>query len=392
VHEKPTAGQATTEYIAAIALIAVLLVLAAPAVGAPSVGKAVLERMRLALCIAGADICNAQMAADAGLAPCPLRSETTGHEATATAFSIELGHRLTLTVVPNSDGTVTVVRAAGGIAGVSAGYGWEVAAGPVQLDAGGTIALTARVQGAVAWQFPDKAAADVFLEHAAINSARWSTFKPAWHAVEGSDEAATAVGIAAGGEGHKERFDLIGGAASGQGAVGARLTFDSPRLVTVYGRVSTDGPELQLPLAPSKGLGKQEWLAEITLGPDGPREIAFRRASASDMGGQITETVQRLDLRDPDNRAVAAPLLATKLPWGNREAIAAVAERIASHGTIERTVSTVEDDTKGLSGSVKGGWKFGGAYKRIKIKRSLVSASARAGGLERRRYDCQVVK
>jgi hypothetical protein len=198
------------------------------------------------------------------------------------------------------------------------------------------------------------------------------------------------VGIAAGSEGHKERFDLIGGAASGQGALGARLTFDRPRLVTVYGRVSTDGPELRLPLTPAKGLGKQEWLAEITLGPDGPREVAFRRASASELDSKITETVHRLDLRDPGNRAVAAPLLAMKLPWGHREAIAAVAERIATHGTIERTVSTVEDDTKGVSGSAKGGWKFGGAYKRIKVKRSLISASARAGGLERRRYDCQV--
>jgi hypothetical protein len=154
--------------------------------------------------------------------------------------------------------------------------------------------------------------------------------------------------------------------------------------------VSTDGPELQLPLTPSKGLGKQEWLAEITLGPDGPREIAFRRASASELDSKITETVHRLDLRDPDNRAVAAPLLAMKLPWGDRAAIAAVAARIASHGTVERTVSSVEDDTKGVSGSAKGGWKFGGAYKRIKIKRSLISASARVGGFERERRDCQV--
>ena len=80
-----------------------------------------------------------------------------------------------------------------------------------------------------------------------------------------------------------------------------------------------------------------------------------------------------------------------KLPWpATAAAIAAVAARIASHGTVERTVSSVEDDTKGVSGSAKGGWKFGGAYKRIKVKRSLVSASARVGGFERERRDCQV--
>ena len=100
-----------------------ILVLAAPAVGAPSIASAVVQQMRRALCIAGLDICDARMAAEAGLAPCPMKTDITGHEATATAFSIELGHRLTLTVTPNSDGTVTVLRSATGIAGGSAGFG-----------------------------------------------------------------------------------------------------------------------------------------------------------------------------------------------------------------------------------------------------------------------------
>jgi len=69
VQSEPTAGQATTEYIAAIALIAVLLVFAAPAVGAPSIASTVVQQMRRALCIAGLDICDARMAAEAGLAP-----------------------------------------------------------------------------------------------------------------------------------------------------------------------------------------------------------------------------------------------------------------------------------------------------------------------------------
>lgn len=383
---RPTAGQATTEYIAAIALIAAVLVFAAPAVGAPSVGKLVVEKFRLALCIAGADICDSRMAADAGLAPCALKSDLTGHEVTGTAFSVELGHRLTLTVTPNSDGTVSIVRAATGIAGVSGGAGWDVSAGPVTFEAGGSVGLTARIQGARAWVFPDQAAADEFLEHALANSLRWERFKPAWHSVEGSDEVSAALGVAFGGAGYKERADLVGVAASGQAAFGARIA--PGRIVTVYGRVSTDGPELLLPLTPSKGLGKHEWLAEITVGPDGPRELAFRHAAASDMDSKVTETVSRLDLRDPANRAVAAPLLAMKLPWGDGAAIDAVAARIRSHGTIERTVSSVEDDTKGISGSAKGGWKFGGSVKRIKVHRELISAGARVGGLERVRYDC----
>jgi hypothetical protein len=386
VHKTSTAGQATTEYIAAIALVAAVLVFAAPAVGAPSLGKLVVDKFRLALCIAGADICEARMAADAGLKPCALASEMTGHEATGTAFSIELGHRLTLTVTPNSDGTVTVVRAATGIAGVSAGAGWDVSAGPVAFEAGGSVGLTARIVGARAWVFPNQAAADEFLKHAVVNSFRWERFKPAWHSVEGSDEVNAALGLELGASSYKERADLVGVAGSGQAAFGARIA--PGHIVTVYGRVSTDGPELQLPLIPARGLGKQEWVAELTVGPDGPHEVAFRRASAGDLDSKLTETVYRLDLRDPENRAVAAPLLATKLPWGNGAALDAVGRRIRSHGTIERTVSSIEDDTRGVSGSVKGGWKFGGSVKRIRINRELISASARVGGLERQRYDC----
>lgn len=390
MHRESAAGQATTEYIAAIALIAAVLVFAAPAVGAPDVGKAVVAKLRLALCIAGADICDAQRAADAGLAPCPLKSDMTGHEATGTAFSVELGHRLTLTVTPNSDGTVSIVRTATGIAGVSGGVGTDVSAGPVTFEAGGSAGLTARIQGARAWVFPNQAAADEFLHHALVNSLRWERFKPAWQSVEGSEEVSAALGVAFGGSDYKERTDLIGISASGQAAMGARIA--PGRIVTVYGRVATDGPELQVALMPSQGVGKREWLAEITVGPDGPREIAFRHAVASELDSKVTETVSRLDLRDPANRAVAAPLLAMKLPWVDRAAIAAVARRIQSHGTIERTVSSVEDDTRGVSGSVRGGWKFGGSVKRIKVHRELVSAGARVGGLERERYDCMGLK
>ncbi|MBE2318550.1 hypothetical protein DVA67_021395 [Solirubrobacter sp. CPCC 204708] len=380
---RSTAGQATIEYVAAIALIAALLVVAAPAVGAPSVAAAVVAQMERALCIAGLDICDARMARDAGLAPCPLKTDVTGHEATGTAFSIELGHRLTLTVTPNSDGTVTVVRSASGTAGGSGGVGYDVAVGPVAFQLGGNAGLTARVQAARAWVFPDQAAADEFLRHAVVNGFRWERFPPAWNSIEGGEEVSAALGLAFGG---KEQADLIGVAASGQAALGARIA--PGRVVTVYGRVATDGPELQLPLTPSTGLGKHEWLAEVTFGPDGPRELAFRHAAASELDSRVTETVSRLDLRDPANRAVAAPLLAMKWPWRDRAALAAAAERISTHGTIERTVSSVEDDTRGISGSVKGGWKFGGSVKRIKVHRSLVSASARAGGFERQRYDC----
>ena len=51
------------------------------------------------------------------------RSDTTGGEGSVTAFSVEIGGKWTLTVTPQSDGTVAVVRTAGGSAGVTGGLG-----------------------------------------------------------------------------------------------------------------------------------------------------------------------------------------------------------------------------------------------------------------------------
>jgi hypothetical protein len=132
-------------------------------------------------------------------------------------------------------------------------------------------------------------------------------------------------------------------------------------------------------------------VVEVTFGRAGWRELAFRHASASELDSRVTETVLRLDLRNPANRAVAGPLLEARMPWGaqHRAVTEAVARRIATHGTIERTVSSVEDDSRGISGSVRGGAKFGGAFKRIKVRKQLLSASARSGGFERERFDCQ---
>lgn len=388
MHTRPTAGQATTEYVAAIALIAVVLALAAPAVGAPSIGAAVVGRLERALCIAGLDICDARMAADAGLAPCPLKSDMTGHEVSATAFSIEVGHRWTLTVTPSSDGTVSVTRTASGTAGVVAGFGGDLALGPVAVAGGGQAGARARIQGAYGWTFANQAAADAFLQ-SALKELRTDRWPQAWVSVESSADVSAMLGVALGGN-VRERVDLLGVTAAGHGAIGARLVHDG-NVVTLYGRLASDGPELSRPLLPSIGRGREEWTAEYTFSAGGPRELAFRHIIPGDRDSRQTEIVARLDLRDPANVAVARPLLGVRFPWGAREraALAAVSERIASHGTIERTVSSIEDDSRGISGSVRGGAKFGAAFKRIAVHRSLVEASARAGGFERRRLDCQ---
>ena len=387
MHSEPTAGQATTEYIAAIALIAVILALAAPAVGAPSIASAVVHQMQRALCIAGLDICDARMAADAGLAPCPMKTDITGHEGAVTVFSIELGNRGTLTVTPRSDGTVSVVSSGGGSFGAAGGKGYKVGFGPVVAEGRADVAARLRIQAARGWEFPDRAAAERFLEHAVKNTFEDDRFPPAWRSLEGGGELATAIGTTLG-EKDGGAGAAFGGAASADATLGGRWTRDG--VVTLYGRLGAEA-EVTWPFRPTTGTGRAQVLVEYTYDRGGPRELAFRTAAPSDSGAKVTDSVARLDLRDPGNLAVARALVDVSWPWPTNliPNIRAVAARIASHGTVERSTSAVDDESWGAAAEGSEGMKFGLSYKRIKVHRSLVDASARVGGLERRRQDCQ---
>jgi hypothetical protein len=387
VHTRPTAGQATTEYIAAIALVAALLAVVAPAVGAPDLGRAVVAKMRLALCIAGADICDARMAADAGLAPCPMGSAVTGHELSATVFSLDVGHRTTLTVTERSDGSVGVVRTVGGHAGVSGGAGGGAGAGPISVGTGADGAARLRFQASRGWEFPSRAAAARFLEHAVLHTFKASRFPASWHSVEGGEELAGQVGASLGGNGGGDATAVALSASAGQ-ALGGRIGRDG--VVTLYGRVGVEG-EVSLPFVPAVGPGRVETLVEYTVDRRGPRELAFRTAVPQSLAGtRIAETVFRLDLRVPGNLAVARSLVDAAWPWPPAVLgrLGAVFERIGSHGTVERFVSDVEDEGWGASGSGKAGIQFGGGFKRIDVRRRLVEAGARVGGQIRRRQDC----
>jgi hypothetical protein len=367
----------------------VVFLVAAPAVGAPDIAGKVVHGIRLGLCTVADDICSDAAARAAGVAPCPMESDTKGEDVFVTAFSVELGGRKTLTVTPQSDGTVTAMFSAGASGGVSGGVGWDFGAGPVHVDVGASVGGRTRVQAARGWRFADKATAERFLEHPlrnALDSGRWP---PDWKSAEGGSELAAIVGVSGGAKGYRDGYDVVGVAGSAQYAAGGRWTRDGQ--TTLYVRAALDGPEVSLPVLPSAGRGREEWLMEYTYGAAGPRQIAFRRAEPDELGNRMTETVARLDLRDPANYAVARPLLDTTLPWPpdvDRK-VRAVLARAATNGVVERTVSEIDDNSWGVSGSVRGGLRFGGGVRKVKIHKRLVEATARTGGPhDRERFDC----
>jgi hypothetical protein len=381
VRSHPTAGQATLEYIAAVALVAALLLVAAPAVGAPGIARGVAEAIRHGLCVVGGDICNLGDARRAGLPPCPLKSDTSGAEGSVTAFSVEVGGKWLLTVTPQSDGTVDVVRTAAGSVGAVAQGGWDFTLGSAEGELGGNVAARLRFQAGRGWKFPDQATAERFLAGAVKDGEGDGRWPPAWKSFEGGLEAAASAGLGAKVEGYKENLELAGVSASAQSAIGMRWTRDD--LLTFYSRTTLSGPEASLAFMTSPvGLGSVEWIVEFTQGPDGPRELAFRTAVPSERGNHVSETVARLDLREPENLAIARPFLS------GRAGKDAVLARIGTHGVVERSETDIEDGSKGAALSFGGGWKFGLSGKKVSVHKRLVEATVQRGALMGKRLDC----
>lgn len=372
----PTAGQAAVDYVVATALLAAVFMLAAPAVGAPSIAHALVAQVKRALCIVGGDFCTAKDARAAGLGPCPLRTRTTGLDGSATIVFVEAGGRATVAVTPLSDGTIAVVRSAGASLGLTAG-GSGVDAGPVRFEAGPEGALRYRVTGAEGWVFRDWAQYQRFRDGAA--------FPRAWRSGERGSEVAASVSASLGRKG-VATGTVAGISAALQLADGVRRFRDGS--VTVYRRVVLDGPTLNVAFLPgSTPAGRQEWLVEATYDRDErPRELVLRRANTLPGGTRVSEAIGRLDLRRPEHYALVKPLLhaPTPLDRGWR----AVADRIAREGVVEQYESTVRDDSRGGGFSVKAGAGFSVSGRRLSIERRLVAATATVGGSEGRRLDC----
>jgi hypothetical protein len=210
-----------------------------------------------------------------------------------------------------------------------------------------------------------------------------------WQSSEKAEELAGFGGLSAGGDGYRDRLDAASVAVSLQSAIGASETRDG--LHTIYTRIALDGPEISVPFRSSPyGRGRDEWVAEYTSGPDGPREIAFRQATPSSAGNTVTETVARLDLRDPINLAIARPLFESTRRWtavgGAGKQV--VMDRIATHGVVERTVSDIHDDSVGASVGISGGWRFALGGRKVAVHRRLVRATVQRGALTGARLDC----
>jgi hypothetical protein len=366
-----TRGQASTEYVAILLVVATLLAVAAIAV--PGVGERVVATVRTGICIVGGDLCRTADATAAGLDPCVTSARSRRDETTVDIAIVRFGGNGEWQVALRSDGSAEVTRLDETEAGGTIGIG--VTFSPAGLSAGASAAFVAGYRGGRAWRFPDARAALAFLDDAGDEPARPSDVR--WRALTGRGSAEAGVAL---GELARAGVDLATGNAIGLRSDGARRTLtldlavEAPRFST--GLLGLDGG----------GAGASgSWIVDLSWEHGALRELALRSASGD--GERTEEWTARLDLRDPGNRALAARLLRPGSPaFGDLRALAA---RIRSHGTIERHGWRTEERSRGFSVAGRLGVALGLSHHEIAAERRLTDAVAWVrGGPAQRRFDC----
>ena len=366
----PTAGQASAEYVAVLAVLVVVLGGAGLLVAPPAIGQRLVGAIRTGLCLVGGDICRDADARAAGLSPCTVRERTKSSGLTATIAFLDLGGGDRWTVARRSDGSVLMSVGSEEHGGVSGGLGVELSPLGVHLAADGAAGVS--FTSGESWLLPDEAAAGRFI--ARLRAGRLPP--PAtWRFTEGGPRGEAGVGA----ELVEARGMMTLGRRTGRGEttwyLGGRVEAEA------LGALGLEGEQL----------AAEDIVLERTSDRSGPRELVFRTTDRLS-GGRSVELSGRLDLRDPANRAVAGQLLRPRLPSPPAVArdLRAVVQRTAEAGTIERSVYAVEDSSTGLELAGRLGVGLGVELRRRSVQRRLIAASAWTGGdrRARRRVDC----
>jgi hypothetical protein len=363
-------GQASAEYVGVLALAALAFVTAGAVVGLGEIPAAVASTVRTGICIVAGDICRDADARAAGLQPCTVGDRSQGGGTTFSVGWLRVGGADGLLIAQRSDGSVVVTKSKQGRAGVGAGLGFE--ATPLGIDVGVYGSIDFTIAGGSAWEFPDAAAARRFLAGA-------EDVSPTWRFGELGGELGAEVAAALKG------IRIAGVHASAGIAAGAR---HGRGQTTLYMRGQLDsGAHGWAPQSHTgiSGPGGQVMI-ELTVAGGDVREIAFRSA-AGGVGGRVIDTVARLDLRDPRNRAAAESVLVHGVPAPPQ--LLSLMRYAIQHGTVERAVYDVSDDSTSFALGVKLGAALGLEDKDVDVERRLVAASAWIDGSQQRlREDC----
>ncbi len=433
-------GQASIDYVALLAVIAVILGLTAATVGAPWLAPRVTSGIRHGICVVSGALCTAREARGAGLAPCLIRRRSDAEHIGAMAL-IRLERGDELLVDRHSDGTATVSFVDGAKAGVEAGVGVTLPGVAGSVTAG----VGVRFAAGQTFEFEDWSKAQQFLARFAAGESlsgearralralcwrcpewlegRGQTLpEPTARYVEGGsfDAFVAELGAQAPAQGRHGPsavgLDLRGGRAVmlGRRTAGRRVTWYLRLEADVLSKLGAvmssleggrraegvlevsmeDGRAVQARVLGSAALtGRAEFAGRaLNVGEVADR---LRDATAARPAGEdadlAVEAAVSLDLRDPANlRAVEGLLHPGSSPLGWLERLRAVARRLDVAGAVDLNVLRLARAT--TDHTLEGGQlvRVGGGYGRVEETRDLVAAwGLRAGSPWRRREDCE---
>jgi hypothetical protein len=364
-----TRGQASTEYVAILLVVAALL--AGAAVAAPGVAERVVATVRTGICVVGGDLCRTADATAAGLDPCVTSARSRRDETTVDIAIVRVGGSGEWQVALRSDGSAELTRLDETEAGGTIGIG--VTFSPAGVSAAAGAAFVAGYHGGRAWRFRDARAALALLgdgEPARPPDVRW-------RALTGRGSAGADFEL---GELAHAGVDVETRNAIGLRSDGARRT------LTLDFSVDEPGFEAGLLGLEAGGAdGTESWVAEVSWEHGAARELALRSASGD--GQRMEEWTARLDLRDPASRSLASGVLRPgSAAFGDLRALAA---RIRSHGTIERHGWRTDERRHGFAVAGRLGVALGLSHEEIAAERRLTDAVAWVrGGPPQRRFDC----
>lgn len=419
-------GQASSEYVALVALVAVVLMLAA-GLTSGGVGGAVLAGVQRGLCQVADVRCPRPERPRDVLDACPLERSVGTEQLGTTIAVVRLGTGGTLTLEHLSDGRTTVTLAYGGDGGLEVGVGARMRLGRHVGGARVTAGAGGAWSSGRSWTFADADAARAFVDRYGrkatiggqlLDGARsycsllcdvigWRPHAELPEPDETYVEAGAAGRLTA-------SFGLAQGSLGAGALLGRRLRRDGSS--TWYVKLDAEATAgLALPVAGLDAGAQGEVVLGYELDP-ARRPVALHvslsgaltaaasarlpagRAGAHAVhgGGALAELDAELDLRVPANRAVAEALLAA---LADPAALASVpplvqglGARIARSAQLDRRVYVVRRSADGVGASVGLGAKLDGAFDRTTSALELIDAETRLPGLPfLPRDDCRPV-
>lgn len=395
---RSTSGQATVDYVAVIAVLAVVFALAlgVASAGAAGIVNAVTAQIRHALCLVGGGPCTV-----ARPTPCTVASTRDRRHFAVTLFVARLDYDRYVLREQMSDGTVRLTVARGGALGAELGVGATARLSMNGRRAGTTDELRAAAQATLG-------TGKVYLARNAREAAMFMRAIRDGRAPAPPREVFQDGGV---------RELVEGGIGSGwlEGVSGTtiglrrdRRTGDSTVTLNAgasgWGAVTTalGGPAGAADRATTLGLtlDRRRRPTELSLSAGGMiaagvgLPVALKRAfrgargaaAVGDVGGRRWEFAARLDLRDP---VVRSTWVRFRRAPTSAAAIRALGETIRDRAYLDVRAYRTGSIARGGEAGIAGGVRIGGEYDHIIDEARLLTASSRPpAGLWERRLDC----